>query len=111
MAKVIYVGYDQTVIIAISISAPVCLITLAVMLFICLRDRRLSNLHKSLVESDLEFGDTKMPESIQDIMDYNQTYTGKLEAIYMIPVTGVKWSIKWFRGIEMSHSLRFEENI
>ena len=78
MAKVIYVGYNRTVIIAISISAPVCLITLAVMLFICLRDRRLSNLHKSLVESDLEFGISKMPESVQEITNYNQTYTGKL---------------------------------
>ena len=72
----INVGYGRTVIIAICISAPVCLITLAVMLFIYLRDRRLSTLHKSLVESDLEFGVSKMPESIQDIINYDQTYSG-----------------------------------
>ena len=70
------VGYDRSVYIAICISAPVCLITLAVMLYIYLRDRRLSNIHKSLVESDLEFGESKVPETIQDIINFDQTYSG-----------------------------------
>ena len=78
MTKVIYVGYGRTVIIAICISAPVCLITLAVMLFIYLRDRRLTTDDKGLLESDLEVGESKMPESIQDIIDYDQTYSGGL---------------------------------
>ncbi|XP_028402960.1 TGF-beta receptor type-1-like [Dendronephthya gigantea] len=76
MTKVVYIGYGRTVIIAICISAPVCLITLAVMLFIYLRDRRLSMLHKNLIESDLEVGENKMPESIQEIIEYDQTYSG-----------------------------------
>ena len=69
--------YGRTVI-AICISAPVCLITLAVMLFIYLRDRRLTTDDKGLLESDLEVGESKMPESIQDIIDYDQTFSGGL---------------------------------
>ena len=76
MTKVVYVGCGRTVIIAICISAPVCLITLAVMLHIYLRDRRSSMLHKNLIESDPEFGEKKMPESIQEIIEYDQTYSG-----------------------------------
>lgn len=69
-------GYGRTVIIAICISAPVCLITLAIMLFIYLRDRRLSMRHKNLVESDAEFAIGKVQETIQDILAADGTYSG-----------------------------------
>lgn len=82
MTRVVYVGYGRTVIIAICISAPVCLITLAVMLYIYLRDRRLTNHPKCLIESDLELGERKMPESIQDIIEYEQTYSGGSAMVY-----------------------------
>ena len=84
MVKVIYVnGYGRTVIIAVCISAPVCLITITIMLFIYLRDRRLSTLHKNLTESDLEFGkECKVPETIQEFID--QTYSGKFNRMDVI---------------------------
>ncbi|XP_046859869.1 TGF-beta receptor type-1-like [Xenia sp. Carnegie-2017] len=85
--KVIYVGYGRTVIIALCISAPVCLITLTIMLYIYLRDRRLSILHKSLIESDPEFVvgklpessrlmDANIPQSLKDVARLEQTYSG-----------------------------------
>lgn len=83
----IYVGYGRTVIIALCISAPVCLITLTIMLYIYLRDRRLSILHKSLIESDPEFVvgklpessrlmDANIPQSLKDVARLEQTYSG-----------------------------------
>ena len=67
---------------AICISAPVCLITLAVIFYIYRRDRRLSTLHKNLTESDLDFGkECKVPETIQEFID--QTYSGRLDGEFV----------------------------